>query len=142
MSLLSRARAARRRDEGFSLIEAVVALAIVGLAMTAFYRAVGGSYGMQARVTLLSSSVELAQSHLDGIGVVTPLAPGTWEGVYNTGFSWHLEIAPVGKGGEGKASLDGGAPVPSAYWVVLRVKDRRGHTVLQLETARVTGSLP
>jgi len=130
------------REEGFSLIEAVVALAIVGLAMTAFYRAVGGSYGMQARVSLLSSTVELAQSHLDGIGVVTPLAPGSASGTYTTGFGWHLEVAPVGKEGDRLAALDGGVPLPQAFWVVLRVKDRRGHTVLQLETARVTGALP
>ncbi len=48
----------------------------------------------------------------------------------------------MGKTGERISTLDGGVQVPAAYWVVLRVRDRRGHTVLQLETARVMGALP
>lgn len=132
-------RSVSDRDDGFTLMEALVALAIVGIAMAAFYRAVGANYGTQARLANLSASVELARSQLDALGVLTPMQPGSSDGAYKTGFRWHLDVVAL-PSDEASTSPQGG--VPPAFWVVLRVVDQRGRAVVQLETARSSGAMP
>jgi type II secretory pathway pseudopilin PulG len=125
------------RDGGFALFEALIALVIVSVGMTAFYLAIGGSYRGQARVKGFAATVEQARSQLDRMGTDAPLEEGTASGTYPGGAQWRATVTALDKPGTVDPLLR-----PAAYWVRLEVFDRRGVAVLQLETAKMGGAMP
>jgi general secretion pathway protein I len=117
----------RRRDAGFTLVEVVVAFAIVTIILTALYQTVAGAYRGYARVHLREQTLALARAHLDAVGIETPLQPGESTGTYATGVAWHLTVGPVET-----ASYKG-----RAFRVLLQALDPRGQPVLRLETFKL-----
>jgi general secretion pathway protein I len=83
-----------RRQRGFTLIEIIVALAILAVALTALFQAF--SSGLQATTATerQAAAVMLARSLLDRIGEDIPLAPGEKTGVSDDGQRWSIAIAP------------------------------------------------
>src|SRR5882724_1278804 len=83
-----------KRQRGFTLIEIIVALAILAVALGALFQ----SFSTGLRATVVSdrqeAAVMLAQSLLDRIGQNIPLAAGEQAGVSEDGLRWSIAIAP------------------------------------------------
>ncbi len=84
----------RKRQPGFTLIEIIVALAILAVALGTLFQAF--STGLRATTVTdrQAAAVMLAQSLLDRIGQDIPLAAGEQAGVSEDGLRWSIAIAP------------------------------------------------
>src|SRR6478672_5521266 len=83
------------RDNGFTLLEVVVALAIAGLALVGLFRA--GSGGLLAVDTAARAeeAVQRAQSHLAAVGRDAALVEGEFTGDDGAGYRWTLRVRPL-----------------------------------------------
>ncbi len=124
----------RRGEAGFTLVEAIVALAIAVTSLAAFYRIYGlGWRGVRAAQTE-TQALGVARNRLALAGIAEPLAEGISSGETN-GLSWTTEIKPYES-----ETID--TPLsfePAAWWVVVRVSwpgDRRG-TMRSLELTTI-----
>jgi general secretion pathway protein I len=88
---LSKKRA--KRISGFTLIEVTIALAIAALGLGALMAAVGTGLGQANFANQYIEATGRAQSHLAGLGVLTPLYPGMQTGDDGGGYSWQVRIA-------------------------------------------------
>lgn len=84
-----------RGQRGFTLIEVVVAFALLALALTFLLASLSGAT-RQIRIASDSSRATLhAQSLLAQVGVGETLQPGRRQGNYDAGrYRWTLQIAP------------------------------------------------
>lgn len=84
-----------KRQRGYSLIEVIVAFALLALALTLLLGTLSGA-ARQVRASQLQTLASLhAQSLLAAQGVETPLQPGTRSGVFEDGrLHWQLDVAP------------------------------------------------
>jgi len=84
-----------RRQRGFTLIEVVVAFALLALALTFLLGSLSGA-ARQVRIASDSSRATLhAQSLLAQVGVGETLQPGRRQGNFDAGrYRWVLDIAP------------------------------------------------
>ena len=117
----------RRHDRGFTVIEVLVAFAIVAIVLTALYQAVACAYRGYARVQVREQTLALARAHLEAVGIETPLQPGESTGTYATGVAWHLTVEPVET-----ASYKG-----RAFRLLLQALDPAGQPLLRLETFKL-----
>ena len=86
---------ARRRQNGYTLIEVIVAFALLALALTLLLGTLSGAV-RQVRWTGDAGNAALhAQSLLDTVGFGSPLEPGRSDGEFEGGrYRWSLAIAP------------------------------------------------
>jgi len=84
----------RRRQRGFTLIEIVVALAILSVALPALFQAFSGGLRATTSTERRTAAVMLARSLLDRVGADIPLAPGEQTGVTGDGRHWRIAMAP------------------------------------------------
>ena len=141
----------RKAEAGFSLVEVIVALAIVALGLAAFSRAISGSYRAAQRTKLQEIAISHAQSHLDLLGVDEPLAGGQTAGKYSDNMPWRLTIAALTSGNRNRDDPDAD-PAQSRpaeqgdnarpFWVVLETFDLQGVALVKLETAKVIRVTP
>ena len=121
----------RQGEAGFTLIEVLVAFAIVALVLAGIYQALAGAFRGENRAQVQERVLALARAHLETIGLEQPLEPGETAGTYQTGLSWHLTVAPV-------ASL---SDKGQAFRIVLEAQGADGRPLLRLETFKlVAGS--
>jgi general secretion pathway protein I len=85
----------RRRTDGFTLIEVVVAVAIAGLALVALFRA--GTDGLIAvdAAGRVDEAIERAQSHLAAFGRSGAIVPGEAEGEDGGGYRFQMRALPL-----------------------------------------------
>lgn len=95
----------RRRSAGFSLIEMVVAMAILGLALGALYQAASGATRNVRSDQRYAYAVELARSLLAD-NSVTPVDGVNVTGETNSGFRWRVLAEPISRE-RGSAIADG-----------------------------------
>lgn len=81
-------RTVDRRDAGFTLIETLVAFAILSISLTVLFAGVtrsivGSHYAQQKRLAL-----RVAQDQIEEIGVTVPIQPGERKGRSENGFAW------------------------------------------------------
>jgi general secretion pathway protein I len=87
------------RSAGFTLLEVVVALAIMAIALGVFYRAVGGGVRTVGDLSAYSRAVAVGESVLqmhDAVPAGGWSESGQWEG-----FRWLVASAPYEPGGAG-----------------------------------------
>lgn len=84
-----------RFQSGFTLIEVIVAFAVLALALTLLLGTLSGA-SRQVRWADDAGRASLyAQSFIDQLGVGEALAPGRQEGGFENGrFRWQLDVAP------------------------------------------------
>jgi prepilin-type N-terminal cleavage/methylation domain-containing protein len=83
---------ADNRASGFTLIEVTIALAIAALGLGVLMAAAGTGLGQGDVADRYIEATRRAQSHLAGLGVLTPLRPGTQSGDDGGGYSWQARI--------------------------------------------------
>ena len=83
-------------DAGFTLIEVVVAFAIVAVALGALLQIFStGLRGLEATETRVVAA-RLAQSKLAAIGIEEPLEEGETTGAFDNGYRWETRISAFG----------------------------------------------
>ena len=116
------------RDEaGFTLVEVIVAFAVVVLVLASIYQAVVGAYRGEARAQVRERALAQARAHLEVIGVEHPVEPGESTGSYATGVAWRLTVTPV----------EVLAYKGQAFRIVLEPLDESGNPLLRLETFKL-----
>jgi|GEM_PF-4254309 len=84
----------KTHDTGFTLLEAVIALAIAAIALTIMLESTGTGMSGMTRANLRERALSMAQSRMAGIiGTPSP-ASGIQEGD-ESGFHWKTDIRPI-----------------------------------------------
>ncbi|WP_101925509.1 MULTISPECIES: type II secretion system protein XpsI [Luteimonas] len=108
-------RPASARQRGYTLIEVIVAFAVLGLALTLLLGTLSNGT-RQVRWAADSGRAALhAQSLLDQVGIDLPLDAGQRTGTFEDGrYRWTLAIAPYDDAGADPAAAVAPQPVDSS----------------------------
>lgn len=90
----SRLRPDRQPESGFTLIEVLVAVAILAVALTALFQAFAGGLGGARQAEAATRAGLIARSILDRVGVDLPLVEGVHRGEAADQYTWTLGISP------------------------------------------------
>jgi general secretion pathway protein I len=123
-----------RRLTGFTLIEVLIALAIVGLALGA----VAGvfSNGLIGHETASDAEAALALAEEQLALASAPLQPSARSGIYAGRFAWQTAVSPYDDGGKEADMPDS---LPRLYRIAVSVAWHDGHRSreLSLSTLRL-----
>lgn len=116
---MTRSRAPRVAQSGFSLLEVLVAFAVLavslGVLMQIFSRA-----SVAAVVSAqYSRAASLASARLDAVGSAIPLEPGSVSGEPDDGIAWELSVVPVELGLAADSDPLGSEPPVVPYLVTV-----------------------
>jgi general secretion pathway protein I len=107
------AGAVMRRARGFTLLEVIVAFALLGLALTLLLGSLSGGARQVREAELRTRAVLHAQSLLAAAGVDAPLQVGQQQGDWENGrYRWELQVQPwtEPRAGNVAATQSPGAP--------------------------------
>jgi general secretion pathway protein I len=86
----------RKGEAGFTLVEVIVALAILALGLSVLLGSISGSLRQTANATRMAEASALAQSLLAGVGPDLQIKPEQRSGQFPNGYRWHLTMQPYG----------------------------------------------
>lgn len=133
-------RPSRNPQEGFAVMEALVALAILGAALALIYQTMAAGWGAVRRTGLESKAVAAAMSRLEAAGRETPLTEGSTTGTEN-GLDWRVDVSRYVQPG-----LVVAAPPLAAWWVKVEVTWREppasAPRKVAFTTVKLAGTLP
>ncbi len=85
----------KRRARGFTLLEVIIAFALLGLALTLLLGSLSGGARQVREAELRTRAILHAQSLLAETGVATPLQVGSQQGDWEQGrYHWELQVQP------------------------------------------------
>ena len=89
--------ASRRNSSqgGFTLLETLVALAVLAIALGVIYQIFGTSLRNMQYAKDYSTAQMLAESKLSELGKGIPLREGAFEGQFNDKYIWHMDVTPL-----------------------------------------------
>jgi general secretion pathway protein I len=127
-----------QREGGFTLIEVIVALAILAVSLGALLKIFSSHLIQTSEMEAETVANSLLQSMLNGLGKNQPLVDGDTAGRFTNGFTWRLHIAPYG------TPEDQSAWSVSAHQVVAEVDWMNGGRPRSatLETLRLAPKVP
>jgi|SRR5215472_2144364 general secretion pathway protein I len=130
---------ARRRTAGFTLVEVLVALAIVGLALGAVAASFGNSLTAHETVADAEAALAVAEEQL-ALAAAAP-HPGTSGGNFAGRFAWRTTVARYDDGDKAADSL---RSLPVLYRVAVSVawRDGRHSREVALSTLRLGPAPP
>jgi general secretion pathway protein I len=142
MSAEAAAKPASREHgiQGFTLLEVLVALVIVGLALGAIAGVF--SNGLTAHETVSDAEAALAVADEQLALASAALRPGVSNGTYGGRFAWRATVAPYTDPSD--RSPDAPAALPKLYSVAVSVawQDGRHSRALSLSTLRLGATTP
>jgi prepilin-type N-terminal cleavage/methylation domain-containing protein len=118
----------RNRERGFTIVETLVALAILALALTSFYQLTADSLQGTSNARLQIDALGQAETLLERLGVEVAVISAN--GKFGNEMFWRLEVAPL-------SVVDPQTSKPTGAWVVVTVQDRRGRTLARVQTAKI-----
>lgn len=83
-------------EAGFTLIEVIVALAILSVGLSALLGLISNSLRQTANAGRMAEAGSLAQSLMAEVGTERPIKPEEREGQFPNGYRWHLKMHPYG----------------------------------------------
>ena len=86
----------KHSGNGFTLLEVLVALAVLAICLAAFIPIFSGTLRQQSHLDDEATATALARSKLAEVGTEIPLKDGTIDGLFENGFKWQLVVAPYG----------------------------------------------
>jgi len=102
-----------KRQRGFSLLEVIVAFALLALALTLLLGSLSGAARQVGQADVRTRATLHAQSLLAATGVEAPLQEGTTQGEWEQGrYRWQLQVVPYvePRSGSLPAVVDIGGP--------------------------------
>jgi general secretion pathway protein I len=81
--------------KGFSLLEILVAFAIMAVALTIVLRIFGTGVNIAVTSEDYTLAVQIAESLMARTGVETPLQAGEWSGREADKYDWHVNVEPL-----------------------------------------------
>jgi general secretion pathway protein I len=107
-----------QREAGFTLVEVVVAFAILSIVLLTLFGGISTALVGDGRAEFTRGALRLAKAELETAGVGTPLTPGVTVGRFENGMEWRLTVQPYAL-----VSPNDAAP---AYWVEITVRPPSG----------------
>jgi len=83
-----------QRQQGFSLLEVLVAFAILAMSLGVLYQAFGGSLRNLSVSGNYTSAMIIAESKLSEVADRVPLRQGSEQGEEKGGFRWKVDVLP------------------------------------------------
>lgn len=138
-----RARFHAGAQSGFSLLEVLVAFAVLAVSLGVLMQIFSRSTVTTITMSQYSRAVALAESRLAAVGSAIPLKEGSSSGAPEDGFAWELGIVPIQLGDSQDSGLSATVPTVIAYRVTVTVlwQDAKRVRRLALSTLRL-GEVP
>jgi prepilin-type N-terminal cleavage/methylation domain-containing protein len=109
----------QREEAGFTLVETLVALVILGLAVVMLHQVFAAGWSGVRRARLEAAAAGIAVARLEAAGIVTPLADGFTDEGSEGAFRWRVTMAARPE--EAVASGQGGGSSLAGTWVTVDV---------------------
>jgi len=90
-------RGRRKGEAGFTLVEVIVAFAILSLGLSVLLGSISGSLRQTANAARMAEAGALAQSLLAEVGTDLAIKPEESSGEFPNGYRWHLKMQPYGR---------------------------------------------
>jgi general secretion pathway protein I len=85
-----------RHQNGFTLLEVIAAIVLLGVAFAALMKVAGASIALTRNASTHSAAALWARSALDSAFVTTPIKVGHSAGRFDRQFAWQLDVSPWG----------------------------------------------
>ncbi|MDD2759971.1 MAG: prepilin-type N-terminal cleavage/methylation domain-containing protein [Methylomonas sp.] len=110
-----------RLHKGFSLLEILVAFAIMAVALTIVLRIFGSGVNAAVVSEDYTIAVQIAESLMAATGVETPLQEGELSGTEGDRYDWQVRISPVADSADNATQPDQARPVLRLFAVNVQV---------------------
>jgi prepilin-type N-terminal cleavage/methylation domain-containing protein len=104
------------REAGFTLIEVLVAFAILSIVLLTLFSGLSTALFGDRRAEFTRIALRQAKAELETAGIATPLTPGETTGRFENGIEWRMSVQPY-------AFASNATP---AYWVKIIVRPPSG----------------
>ena len=104
-----------RKDDGFSLIEALLALLILSASLTILFAGLAQAWRADRLAGLRMADMQNVQARMEGFGIVEPVLEGPSTGSFADGTRWRQMVTPYSAAAGNAGGLRG-------FWVTIAVE--------------------